>query len=130
LKVQLDPGESLIVELSPSRAPAPWQYRNRVDDAQPLKGRWNVTFLEGGPELPPSPYEMDTLVSWTEQGDKATTFAGTARYRIEFDHAPFANAADYLLDLGDVRESARVILNGKPSPRFGASRSASLSAST
>jgi hypothetical protein len=57
---------------------------------------------------------METLVSWTEQGAKAAAFAGSARYRIEFDHAPSANATDYLLDLGDVRDSARVALNGQP----------------
>jgi hypothetical protein len=54
------------------------------------------------------------LKSWTDLGgDEAKRFGGTARYRLEFD-APAAPADDWLLDLGDVRESARVILNGQP----------------
>ena len=39
-------------------------------------------------------------------------FGGTARYKLEFD-APATKADDWLLDLGDVRESARVRINGK-----------------
>ncbi|MEO7413842.1 MAG: glycosylhydrolase-like jelly roll fold domain-containing protein, partial [Opitutaceae bacterium] len=51
--------------------------------------------------------------SWTELGGvEAKRFGGTARYRLEFD-APTAKADDWLLDLGDVRESARVKLNGR-----------------
>jgi hypothetical protein len=53
------------------------------------------------------------LVSWTTLGGAATErFAGTARYRIEFD-APAVAAAAWRLDLGDVRDSARVRLNGR-----------------
>ena len=37
---------------------------------------------------------------------------GTATYSVEFN-LPTANAADWQLALGDVRESARVRLNGK-----------------
>jgi hypothetical protein len=45
-------------------------------------------------------------------GSEAKRFGGTARYRIEFD-APTTKADDWLLNLGDVRESARVRVNGK-----------------
>ena len=38
---------------------------------------------------------------------------GTAVYRIEFD-LPASGADNWELDLGDVRESARVAINGKP----------------
>ena len=44
--------------------------------------------------------------------EDANTFAGTARYTIEFD-APAAAADDWMLDLGDVRESAHVSINGQ-----------------
>jgi hypothetical protein len=70
-----------------------------------------VEFLRGGPELPAGG-ELAAAGSWTALPDaNAQRFAGTARYRIEFD-AP-GPADDWLLDLGDVRESARVRLNGK-----------------
>jgi alpha-L-rhamnosidase len=114
IRLQLEPGESLIVTSAEIPAKTPWRYRSRAGDAQRIDGTWTVTFVEGGPSLP-SPLKLDKLVSWTDDGGEETkSFAGTARYRIEFDHAPQAQATDYLLDLGDVRESARVILNGQP----------------
>ena len=78
-----------------------------------------MEFLKAGPKLPvpfepPAPVRLPALRSWTELGDPALAgFAGTARYRIEFD-APQKRADAWLLDLGDVREAARVSLNGEP----------------
>ena len=61
----------------------------------------------------PGPARMSTLASWTSLDDaEAQRFAGTARYRVEFD-APAKRADAWELDLGDVRETARVTLNGK-----------------
>jgi hypothetical protein len=71
-----------------------------------------VEFIKGGPELPP-PARIQIPGSWTElPGEAVKRFGGTARYRIEFD-APAQRADEWLLDLGDVRESARVRLNGR-----------------
>ena len=69
-----------------------------------------MKFIAGGPVLP-APISITNLVSWTEFGDTNTqSFAGTARYSITFD-APMSGPS--FLDLGDVRQSARVKLNGK-----------------
>jgi hypothetical protein len=77
-----------------------------------LRGEWSIEFVKGGPTLPP-PVKTGTLKSWTELGGEDTKrFGGTARYRLEFD-APAMPADDWLLTLGDVRESARIRLNGK-----------------
>jgi hypothetical protein len=76
-----------------------------------VAGTWWVQFVDGGPALPAA-YETTQLASWTTRDDpEATRFAGTARYTIEFDR-PAGEAADWLLDLGRVAESARVKLNG------------------
>lgn len=112
--LQLAPGASLVVRASASgRAPGqPWPYRQPAGDPIPVQGTWTIEFIKGGPALPPA-IETSTLASWTDLGGEDTTrFGGTARYRIEFD-APGTGAADWLLDLGDVRESARVRLNGR-----------------
>ena len=69
-----------------------------------------MDFVEGGAELPAS-YETDELSSWTDRGEKAECFAGTAIYRLTFD-AP-SDAKEWLLDLGEVHSSARVRVNGK-----------------
>ena len=114
--LQLAPGESLFVRTS-QKNPAPhlsvWPYRKAAPAPVALSAPWNLTFLHGGPDLPP-PQSLLALRSWTDATDPAAqTFAGTARYETEFTLPPDAKAADWLLDLGDVRETARVFVNGK-----------------
>jgi hypothetical protein len=113
--LQLKPGESVILRTGTgavtSNLPS-WPYR--VPDGAPieLRGPWSVEFIKGGPDLPPA-FTTPELKSWTDLGGPAAQrFSGTARYRLEFD-APAARAEDWLLTLGDVRESARVRLNGR-----------------
>lgn len=114
--LQLAPGASLLLRTSATPAGvAAWPYAAPAAPAAPLPGTWQVDFLSGGPTLP-APLATTALQSWTELGDAAAqTFAGTARYRLEFD-APADRADDWLLDLGDVRETARVRLNGADLP--------------
>jgi hypothetical protein len=111
--LQLDPGESLILRTfeRATRAPA-WSYRTLAGAPTPLRGKWAVAFVEGGPVLPRA-FTADSVVPWTGLGDAdADRFAGTARYTLHFD-APTGAAGDYLLDLGRVEASARVKLNGR-----------------
>ena len=110
--IQMQPGESRIVRLVKNIVAkgASWSYLRIADGTQPITGKWRVKFLAGGPELPPS-FETNQLGSWTAQGGEAKRFAGTALYRIEFD-VPAKPSSDWLLDLGEVAQSARVRLNG------------------
>lgn len=113
--LQLAGGESLIVRTSNTRQPdAPeWAYVARTGAPLTLVGTWQIKFDRGGPALP-APIHATDLKSWTELGDaEAKRFAGTATYRLEFDLPADARADDWLLDLGDVRETARVRLNGR-----------------
>ncbi len=112
--LQLEPGESVVVRTIARRpgGVAPHRYVAHAGDAQPIAGPWRIEFLAGGPELPAAA-ALDSAASWTKLADpRAQAFCGTARYRIVFD-APSAAADEWLLDLGDVRETARVRLNGK-----------------
>jgi hypothetical protein len=117
--LQLAPGQSVVLWTS-SKAQLkakPWEYLAAAGAPVEIKGTWNVTFVEGGPTLP-KPFQTAELKSWTDLGGPdAQNFAGAARYRIEFE-APTtgesgASVDAWRLDLGDVRESARVTLNGK-----------------
>ena len=112
--LQLAPGESILLhtsETAPTTAGKSWTNTAPTGPAVPLTGEWQITFLSGGPELPPA-LRTSELKSWTELGGEAAqNFSGTARYRLEFDR-PATAADNWLLDLGDVRESARVRLNG------------------
>ena len=90
----------------------PWPVVADAGPALALNGEWQVEFVAGGPELPTS-LRTPALRSWTELGGEATQrFAGTARYRIEFE-APAQPAADWRRDLGDVRESAAAYVAAK-----------------
>jgi hypothetical protein len=111
--LQVAPGQSRLLLTSPQPTIEPtWPYTVAAGDPVPLDGEWTIDFIAGGPALP-APLHTRDLRCWTELGDETVQpFAGTARYRLEFD-APAAGAADtWLLDLGDVRNSARVSLNG------------------
>jgi hypothetical protein len=112
--LQLAPGQSLLVRTAsaPVASPPVWAYRASAGRPAPIAGSWNIEFIKGGPVLPPA-ITTNELKSWTELGgEEAKRFAGTARYRVEFD-APATPADDWLLDLGEVREVARVRLNGR-----------------
>jgi len=111
--LQLEPGQSCLLRTfhAPVDGPA-WAYLQATGDGIPLEGPWQVTFMDGGPGRPAG-FETAHLASWTQLGDdEARRFAGTARYRLTFEKPALA-ADDWLLDLGDVRESARVTLNGR-----------------
>jgi hypothetical protein len=113
--LQLRPGESLVLETRHQGRfeGEPWPtLEPRDEQAQTLSGEWAVSFLEGGPELPEG-REVSDLVSWTRfAGARAECFSGTARYSLDFEVAEAAEA--WILDLGRVAESARVILDGDP----------------
>lgn len=116
VRLQLEPDESIFVRtLATAAAQVPvWPYAVRVGERTvALDGPWQVTALAGGPQLPP-PFTAEKLGSWTEQGGEWERFAGTARYELEFDldRDAIDSADDWRLDLGDVREVARVQLNG------------------
>jgi hypothetical protein len=113
--LQLASGESTLVRTRVARSAheaPPWRYAKPAAAGIPLQGEWSLEFIKGGPVLP-GPARMNTLASWTTLDDAdAKRFAGTARYRLEFD-APAVRADAWELDLGDVRETARVTLNGR-----------------
>lgn len=114
--LQLASGESAIVRTYQSAkaqpAAQPWRYLAPLTEGIALQGEWQLEFIAGGPVLPAAS-RMSTLSSWTSLDDpEAKRFAGTVRYRVEFD-APAQKADEWLLDLGDLRDVARVRLNGE-----------------
>jgi hypothetical protein len=113
IRLQLLPGEAMIVRtFSDREVNGPnWHYEDPKSAPIAITGPWNIAFLDGGPQ-PPSSFEKNGLSSWTEWSAAAANFSGTARYRVTIPK-PAAAADEYLLDLGQVRESARVFLNGK-----------------
>ena len=114
--LQLASGESLLLRARDERnafsGVNAWAYLRPAGEPSEVKGEWALSFLNGGPKLPDA-IQTSELKSWTELGDEETQrFGGTARYRIEFE-TPQASADEWMLDLGDVREAARVRVNDK-----------------
>ena len=114
--LQLLPGETRIIRTFTGKvAQGPkWPVLTRTEDTPlTISGKWQVTFVDGAPKLP-APFTTSELKSWTQLGDEeAKRFAGTARYAVEFNLPNNVKADDWIIDLGNVRESARVFINGK-----------------
>jgi len=111
--LQLAPGESCIVQTSATKlSGSKFPYTEPAGDAITLNGKWDLKFLSGGPSLPAST-SLNELRFWTGLDITGVKeFSGTAEYSTSFKK-PSVNATSWLLDLGIVKESASVILNGK-----------------
>ncbi|MDI9873977.1 glycosyl hydrolase [Flectobacillus rivi] len=114
IKLALLAGESRFIQFfdkKPAQAIAQnttAQLTHKVE----INGTWKVDFLEGQPFLPKS-YQTTSLGSWTSVGDSTNQyFTGTAKYSIDFDWKSVKENVIYL-NLGNVRESAKVTLNGQ-----------------
>ncbi|MBS7229686.1 glycoside hydrolase [Flavobacterium psychroterrae] len=109
VKLKIEPGQSYFLKTENSASQKKWKYYEPLAEAIPLKGKWNITFDKGGPELPKSDI-ISSLESWTKLSPEAAAFSGTATYILEFEK-PNATTEYWSLNLGDVRESAKVWLN-------------------
>jgi len=113
--LQLAPGESCVVQTGPAKfRGSMYPYAEAAGDAITISGDWKLKFLSGGPTLPQET-TVSQLQSWTDLNITGVKeFSGTAEYSTSFNKPPVnANATSWLLNLGDVKESATVILNGK-----------------
>lgn len=86
---------------------------SRPDTIDLSTGKWTLTFTEAVPEVK-NRFELDGLNPWTILGDSALNdLAGTGVYTTTFKMDKKDLDGDWSIDLGDVRESARVYLNGR-----------------
>ncbi len=113
-RLQLKSGESVLLKLSDKAEPVNnWKYKEITGTAISLtNNNWNLQFKSGGPRLP-SAKKMSPVKPWTSfTSDSATqSFSGTGIYSTSFTIKN--KAADYLLQLDKLYESARIIINGK-----------------
>ncbi len=111
--LQLKPGESIILQWYPYEVDLEeypiWKISG---EKTALEGEWNVSFEQGGPTLPAS-FKTTELKSWTERSDELKIFSGTASYKISFTIAKNDTTPAYILDLGEIHESASIYLNGE-----------------
>lgn len=113
--LQLSPGQSCILTCTAKKKEKPiWENlqadeKNRVE----IKGPWTLRPTQGAPVVPP-PATLESLQSWTLLGGSYETFSGKAVYSCTFNvPKELLSSKGFILDLGTVRETARVKMNGK-----------------
>ena len=111
--VQLRPYESVIVQTYGTKKQGSiYPYIQSLARLEEIVGSWNIEFLSGGPSLPKK-RDIEKLGTWTDlEGDDTRDFSGTAKYSILFQK-PVDGAKRWVLDLGEVHETAEVFMNGK-----------------
>lgn len=73
----------------------------------PISSPWKVSFNDKN-------VAFDKLISWTEHTDvDVKYFSGTASYENTFKVTSVDKSAKYVIDLGDVKNIAEVVVNGK-----------------
>jgi hypothetical protein len=111
--LQLQPFESVILQMTSAKTTGiGYPYWQQAGEPQEIKGNWNIQFIEGGPVLPAAT-TVSQLGSWTElNSEGVNNFSGRVAYSIDFS-VPLNKPPAFLLDLGQVNETAEVWLNGK-----------------
>lgn len=115
VRIQLKSGESLIIKNTEDiyTSIPNWYYTEKTDVPIILNQPWQLTFKEGGPELPKA-RNLKKLELWTNFTEDASTqsFSGTGVYTTTLKLKK-KNADDYLLKFDKLYESAKVIVNGQ-----------------
>ena len=75
-------------------------------------GPWTLSFIEESPRVDKT-YRLDTLQTWETLDDQTRVTMGTGVYTTHFKLSKQEAARRWMIDLGDVRESARVYINGQ-----------------
>jgi hypothetical protein len=111
--LNLKPGQSIIVKTFTTNVVSGTPFPEFPKEGQPveLTGKWNLEFKEGAPEIKEK-YTLGKLESWTNLSNDLKVFAGTGSYSLDFE-MPKGKADEWLLDLGQLCESAQVTINGQ-----------------
>ena len=88
---------------------------SQLGDTIAVDGPWTLTFTEEAPRVAKT-FQLDKLQTWeTLDDDSAKVTMGTGVYttHLRLTKQDVKGAANWQIDLGDVRESARVYINGE-----------------
>lgn len=115
VRLQLLPGESTMLKTFPKEVSGEsWAYVEAQGEPIVIDRGWNISFPKSEPAIEGT-FATDTLTQWCALPDpNATINFGTGRYTVEFTVDDPNVADEWLLDLGEVRESADVRINGSP----------------
>ena len=111
LYIDLKSGESRILQTS-SEAAAEKIIEPSDGEEIEIKGPWMLSFTEESPRVEGT-FRLDTLQTWEGLNDAAAITMGTGVYTTTFKLSAKQAKKRWSINLGDVRESARVYLNGE-----------------
>ena len=124
LNITLKSGESRILITSPEKMGS-WDESkdSRLNATQPLEkadgktidlttNKWKLSFTEEQPQVGET-FVLNGLKTWESLSDKAKVTMGTGVYETTIKLSKDDAKKQWSIDLGDVRESARVYVNGK-----------------
>ena len=127
IQIELRSGESMILQTFDEAVSGEWPYRSITPYSiceptngafvehevhKTIEGPWTLSFVEEAPKVAKT-YQLDTLQTWETLGDAAAVTMGTGVYTTVFTLSKKEAQQSWLLNLGDVRESARVYINDK-----------------
>ena len=112
LHIALRSGESRILQTADSpAAQAPAEAKTPTDmQAITLSGPWTLSFTEEVPQVKET-FQLEKLQTWETLSKEAAVTMGTGIYTTTVTLNKQQAAAHWTIDLGDVRESARVYIN-------------------
>ena len=115
VSIHLKSGESMILQLFDEEITANISPLNTGKDSREIaiNGPWNLSFIDSSINTNKS-YKIDTLKTWENLNDETSALMGTGVYTTTIKLSKKAlGDGQWLIDLGDVRESARVYINGQ-----------------
>ncbi|HEX3008461.1 MAG TPA: glycosyl hydrolase, partial [Bacteroidales bacterium] len=114
VRLQLSSGASMILKTFTDTdvSYTPWNYISSEGDPVLLNEDWKLYFVSSIPDIKDT-FQLKKIGPWTDLPIKdATVNMGTVVYSKTFNLKK-DKEADWILDLGDVRETARVRINGQ-----------------
>lgn len=109
--VRLTPHQTIIIELSEDSFDVPPFEIYQASGNNRTTGEWQLTFDEGGPELPTT-ISLDRPKAWTSLGcGGCDAFSGTATYKTTYYNVDLG-ADDLMLQMDSVFGTATVRVNG------------------
>ena len=116
IHIALRSGESIIVQTQ-NKASESVPYfavpQQQTEDIT-LKSPWQLSFTEEAPKVGKT-FTLNTPRTWETLDDSTAVTMGTGIYttKLKLTKKDLKGAQSWQIDLGDVRESARVYINGK-----------------
>jgi hypothetical protein len=113
--IQLKSGQSLILKTytTDDITVKPWPYLNEKVQILTLSNPWKLYFTQSEPQVKDT-FRLNTLKYWTDlENPILRVNMGTGVYETTFNLNDKMSNCEYILQLGNVRESARVFVNEK-----------------